>query len=109
MTALIERRHTHFLIPVIDTDIETGRRVEQRHLWKRNSFSLFLSVARTRDTILHLSNLYFDDFISFNNKGFKEFISAIYPQRTSQFRRLQNLVQLHLISTCFLREMKTTT
>ena len=48
----------------------------------------------------NLSYRYIDDLISFNNKRFNEFISDIYPKELSL--RLQNLLQLLLISTCFL-------
>ena len=55
-----------------------------------------------------LSYRYIDDIISFSNTRFKEFISDIYPKNSS-FLRLQNLLQLLLISTYFLLEMRTTT
>ena len=40
---------------------------------------------RTLAKKFNLLYQYIDDFISFNNKRFKEFISDIYPQRTHNF------------------------
>ena len=56
----------------------------------------------------NLSYRYTDDLISFNDKRFNEFISDIYP-KNSPFLRLQSLLQLLLILTYFLLEMRTTT
>ena len=55
----------------------------------------------------NLSYHYIDDLISFNNKRFKEFISDIYPKNL-QFLKPQNLLQLLLISICFLSEIIAT-
>ena len=57
----------------------------------------------------NLSYHHIGDLISYNNKRFNEFISDIYPQRNSPFLILRNLLQLLLISTYFLLEMRTTT
>ena len=43
----------------------------------------------------------FDDLIPINNKRFNEFISDISTPKNSSFLRLQNLLQLLLISTYF--------
>ena len=56
----------------------------------------------------NLSYRYIDDLISFNNKDLMN-SSLISTPKKSPFLRLLNLLQLLLISTCFLLEMRTTT
>ena len=56
----------------------------------------------------NLSYCYIDDLIFFNNKRLMN-SSLISTPKNSPFLRLQNLLQLLLISTYFLQEMRTTT
>ena len=56
----------------------------------------------------NLSHHYTDDFISFDNKRFKE-LFLIFTPRSSPFPKPQNLPQLLLISICFSPQIKVTT